>query len=52
MMFDTTACGEYNSHLGRSQPCGGGDDEDDGEGEEDDGRISYFKNGSILIIRS
>jgi len=54
MMFDTTACGEYNSRLGRSQPCGGDDEEDEGEEEEeeDDGRISYFKNGSILIIRS
>ncbi|KAF3836093.1 hypothetical protein F7725_028651 [Dissostichus mawsoni] len=36
MMFDTTACGEYNSHLGRSQPCGGDEEEDEEEGEEEE----------------
>ncbi|KAI9542823.1 hypothetical protein NQZ68_016127 [Dissostichus eleginoides] len=36
MMFDTTACGEYNSHLGRSQPCGVDEEEDEEEGEEEE----------------
>ncbi|XP_063729929.1 DNA endonuclease RBBP8 isoform X2 [Eleginops maclovinus] len=34
MMFDTTACGEYNSHLDQSQPCGGDDEEEDDDPHE------------------